>query len=165
VGDQRLEALHHQRGHGRDVGRDAHGADGRERDLEHRRRERHGRLHPLRPDEEARLAGIRYTRALVPGLRRPGEQPARAARPRLPPVPGDPRRWAHLGRSDGCRACAGRLRSRLRIRAGPRAVRQADRVVPGDPLQARRHGNRDRSRTSPRPKGGLAQGSGASVRA
>ena len=38
-----------------------------------------------------------------------------------------------------------------RVRAGARTVRQADRVVPGDPLQARRHGDRDRGRTRARP--------------
>ena len=97
------------------------------------------------------------TRALsFDGLRGAGGQPARAARRGLPPVPRDPRRRPHLGRRDGRRARAGRLRPGVRVRAGATAVRQADLVVPGDPVQARRHGDRDRGRrgsSSGRPPG------------
>ena len=46
----------------------------------------------------------------------------------LPPVHGDPRRRPHLGRGDGRRPRAGRLRPRVRLRAGAAAVRQADRA-------------------------------------
>ena len=86
----------------------------------------------------------------------PGGQPPRPPRRGLPTVPRDPRRRAHLRRGDGGGTRAGRLRPRVRVRAGARAVRQADRVVPGDPLQARRHGDGDRGRardSSTRPPG------------
>ena len=53
----------------------------------------------------------------------------------------------------------------LRVRAGARAVRQADRVVPGDPLQAGGHGDRDRGRPRARPQGRVAEGPGSAVRA
>ena len=66
------------------------------------------------------------------------------ARPGPPAVPRDPRRRPDLGRGDGRRARAGRLRPRLRLREGAPPVRQADLGVPGDPVQARRHGRRDR---------------------
>ena len=67
----------------------------------------------------------------------------------LPPVPRDPRRRADLGRRDGRRARAGRLRPRARLRARAAAVRQADRLVPGGPVPARRHGGRDRGGRAP----------------
>ena len=49
------------------------------------------------------------------------------ARRGLPAVPRDPRRRADLGRGDGRRPRAGRVRPRVPLRAGARAVRQADR--------------------------------------
>ena len=58
-------------------------------------------------------------------------QPARRARQGLPPVPRDPRRRPDLRGGDGRRAGAGRIRPRRGVRAGARAVRQADRLVPG----------------------------------
>ena len=59
----------------------------------------------------------------------------------------------------------GRLRPRARLRTRAPAVRSADLVVPGDPVQARRHGDGDRSGARARLEGGLAQGSGTRVRA
>ncbi len=56
--DQRLEALHHERGDGHHLGRHDHRANRRGRGLERRRRERNVRLHDLGADEEARLAGL-----------------------------------------------------------------------------------------------------------
>ena len=95
----------------------------------------------------------------------PEENLLGAARRGVPPVPRDPRRRPHLRRRDGRRARAGRVRPRLRVRAGARAVRQADRVVPGDPLQARGHGDRDRGRPRARAQGRVAEGPGPAVRA
>ena len=46
-----------------------------------------------------------------------------------------------------------------------RAVRQADRQVPGGAGEARRHGDRDRGGAHPRLEGGLGEGSGPAVRA
>ena len=136
----------------------------RRRDLEHHRPERDAGLRDLGADEEARLARVRHARALVQGLRRARGQPARPARQGLPPVHGDPRRRPHLGRGDGRRARAGRLRPRVRLREGARAVRPADREVPGGPVRARRHGDRDRGRTPARLPRRLAEGSGQGLR-
>ena len=83
------------------------------RDLEHHRPERHARLRDLGADEEARLAGLGHARALVPGLRGAGGNLLGPRGRGLPPVPRDPRRRADLGRRDGRRARAGRLRPRL----------------------------------------------------
>ena len=99
---------------------------------------------------------------VVPRLRRPGGEPARRARPRVPPVPRDPRRRPHLRRGDGRRPRAGRVRPRVRVREGAAAVRQADLEVPGGAVPARRHGDRDRGRPRARPPRGVAQGRRAS---
>ena len=77
----------------------------------------------------------------------------------------DPRRRPHLGRGDGRRPRAGRVRPRVRVRAGARAVRQADREVPGRAVPARRHGDGDRGRPRARLQGGVAQGRGPRLRA
>ena len=47
---------------------------------------------------------------------------------------------------------------------GARAVRQADRAVPGDAVPARRHGDRDRGRPRAGLQGGVAEGRGPAVR-
>ena len=146
VGRERLEDLHHQRGHRHHGVRDDHRAHRRGRDLEPDRPERHAGLRDLGADGEARLARLRHARALVPRLRRPRGEPARRARQGVHAVPRDPRRRPDLRRRDGRRARAGRLRPRLRLREGAPAVRQADLEVPGDPVPARRHGGRDRGR-------------------
>ena len=65
---------------------------------------------------------------------------------RLQAVPAHPRHRAHRRRGDGRRARAGRARPGDRVREGAARVRQADLEVPGDPGQARRHGDRDRGR-------------------
>ena len=133
LGDQRLEALHHQRRDRHHVGRDDHRPYRRRRDLERRGRERDSGLHDLRADEEARLAGVRHARALLRGLRRSGGEPPRRARRRLQAVPRDPGRRTDLGRGDGRRPRAGRVRPRLRVREGAGAVRKADLELPGGP--------------------------------
>ena len=49
LGPERLQAVHHQRGHGHHVGRDDHRAHRARRDLQHRGRERHPGLRALGP--------------------------------------------------------------------------------------------------------------------
>src|SRR5262249_59202058 len=66
---------------------------------------------------------------------------------------------------DGGRPRPGRLRPRVCVRTGARAVRPGDLVVPGDPFQARGHGHGDRSGSRARVQGRVAQGPGAAVRA
>ena len=94
-----------------------------------------------------------------------GREPPRRARARLRPVHGDPRRRPHLGRGDGRRARAGRVRPRLGLREGAAPVRKADRELPGDPVPARRHGDGDRGGAAARLPRGVAQGRGQAVRA
>ena len=110
VGRERLEDLHHERRYRAHLGRDDHRPDGRGRDLEHRRRERDARLRDLGAAEQDRLEGIRHPRADVHRLRGPEGNLLGRARQGLPPVPRDPRRRPHLGRGDGRRPRAGRLR-------------------------------------------------------
>ncbi len=111
---QRLEELHHQLGHRHHRVRDRHRAHRRGRGVDDHRPERDSRLRAVAAAEEARLARVGHAAADVRGLRRPGAEPARRARPRVPPVHGDPRRRPHLGRRDGRRARAGRVRPRVR---------------------------------------------------
>ena len=59
---------------------------------------------------------------------------------------GDARRRPDRDRRAGGRHRAGRARHGPRLRARARAVRPQDRGVPGDPVQARGHGDRDRRR-------------------
>ena len=158
VGGRRLEDLHHERGH-RDLRvRHHHRAHGRGRDLEPDRPERHSRLRDLCAAAQARLARVGHARALLPLVRRAGGKPSRRARTRLPSVHGDPRRRPHFGRGDGCRAGAGRIRPRHRLREGAAAVRAGDRAFPGDPVPACRHGDGDRGRATARLPRGVAQG-------
>ena len=58
VGHQRLEDLHHERGHGHLRLRDDHRGHGRRRDLEPDRPQRRARLRDLGADGEARLARV-----------------------------------------------------------------------------------------------------------
>ena len=71
----------------------------------------------------------------------PEELPARPARRRLQAVPARARHRPHRRRGDGRRAGAGRARPGARVREGAQGVRPADLEVPGDPGQARRHGD------------------------
>ena len=66
--------------------------------------------------------------------------------PRLHGRDGDARRRPHRHRRAGRRDRPGRLRRRAALRRRAPAVRQPDRRLPGDPVQARRHGDRDRRR-------------------
>ena len=101
-------------------------------------------------DAQAGLARVRHARAVVPLMRGARGEPARRARTRLRAVHGDPRRRADLGRVDGRRARAGRVRPRGGLREGAAPVRKADLALPGDSVPARRHGDRDRGRTPAR---------------
>ena len=156
LGRQRLEDLHHERRHRHHGLRDDHGRHRRRRSLEPDRPERDGRLRDLEADEEARLARVRHARALVQGLQRSRGEPARPARPGLPPVPRDPRRRAHLGRRDGRRARAGRVRPRvLRTRRSASSSasrsRSSRRCSSSSPTWRRR--SRPGARWSTRPRG------------
>ena len=59
----------------------------------------------------------------------------------------------------------GAFEQSLQYAKAAQRVRPADREVPGDPVQARRHGDRDRRGAAPRLPRCLAEGSGAAVRA
>ena len=146
VGDQRRQAVHHQRGH-RHLRRTSRSppATGDERDLEPDRRERHARLRAGRALPQDGLERVRHAAARLRGLPRARGEPARPARAGLQAVPAHPRHRAHRRRGDGRRAGAGRARRGARLREGAQGVRQADLQVPGHPGQARRHG-RPRSR-------------------
>ena len=65
LGGERREDVHHQCRDRAQLGRHDHGADGRGRDLEPRRRERRARLRDLRAASQARLEGLRHPRADV----------------------------------------------------------------------------------------------------
>ena len=55
----------------------------------------------------------------------------------------------------------GAFEQSLAVRQAAQRLRPADRQVPGDPVQARRHGDRDRRRAPPRLPRGLAEGPAA----
>ena len=134
------------------------------RDLESDRPERRARLRDLRSDAQAGLARVGHARAVLPLVRCSRGEPARRARTRFRAVHGDPRRRADLGRVDGRRARAGRVRPRGGLREGATPVRKADLALPGDSVPARRHGDRDRGRTPARLPRRVAQGRGEAVR-
>ena len=78
---------------------------------------------------------------------------------------GDARRRSHRDRRAGGRDRAGGVRRRAGLRARARAVRQPHRRVPGDPVQARRHGDRDRrGATAHLPRGLAASSRGCRTR-
>ena len=74
---------------------------------------------------------------------RPAREPDRRGRPGLQGGDGNARPLPARRRRAGRRHRAGRDRLRRRLRPGASAVRQADRRVPGHPVQARRHGVED----------------------
>ena len=127
---------------------------------------------PTRPGSAS--GGSRTSSACMP--RRPASCASRApaSRPsnllgergrRLPDVPQDPRRRPDLDRGPGGRAGPGRAGREHPVRPDPRAVRPADRLVPGSRVHGRRHGDRDRGRPVARLEGRLAQGPGPRLRA
>ena len=95
-----------------------------------------------------RWAGTRPTRArCLPGLPR---RPRGAARARAARAASSSCEILDGGRISiaamGLGLAQGAFEQSLRLRAGAQRVRPADREVPGDPVQARRHGHRDRRR-------------------
>ena len=114
---------------------------------------------------QARPARLGDRRAAVRRRPGPGRQPARRAGERLQDVPRDPRRRADQHRRAGGRARPGRARRGDPVRADARAVRPADRLVPGRRVHDRRHGDRDRGRPGARLARRLAQGPGSRLRA
>ena len=117
VGHQRRQAVHHQRRHRHLRPRLDHGRHRRgrraPRDLQPDRADRHPGLRAGRAVSQDGLERVGHAAAVVRGLPRAGGEPARPARRRLPPVPGDPRRRAHRRRRDG-RSGSPRARSTRR---------------------------------------------------
>ena len=146
VGAQRQQALHHQRRRGGDLHR--HRRHGPKRGLGqdqrlHRRGGDAGLLH--RPDGgEDGAPRQQHRRAPLRGLPHPGREPARRGGRRGSALPEDPRRRPDRDRRHGARPGPGRVRGGIGLCQGARAVRAADRLVPGDRLQDRRHGDPDR---------------------
>ena len=147
LGDRRRQAVHHQRRHRHLRRRLHHRPHRRRRDLQPDRRQRHAGLRAGRAVSQDGLERVRHAAADLQGLPRAGGAPARPARQRLQAVPAHPRHRAHRRRGDGRRARAGRPGPGDRLREGAAGLRQADLEVPGDPGQARRHGDRDRGRS------------------
>ena len=154
VGDQRVQAVHHERRH-RHLGRGGdHCRHGRWNGREDGRREISNILVPngtpgYEPGEPYRKIGLErvgHPTADVhrlPGARR---EPGRATRRRAATVPAGARHRPHRGRRDGRRPGAGRARPGARLRPRAPRVRSADLQVPDDPGQARRPLGRDRGR-------------------
>ena len=100
---------------------------------------------------------------------RPGREPDRRGRPGLQGRDGHARPLAPRRRRAGAGHRPGRDRLRRRLREGAPAVRQADRQLPGDPVQARRHGDAARPprascSTRPAPRSTAATPTSASTR-
>ena len=115
--------------------------------------ERHAGLLAGRAVPQDGLERVRHAAADLRGLHRARGEPARPARRRLQAVPAGARHRPHRRRGDGRRPRAGRAGSGAGLRQGAARVRQADLQVPGDPGQARRHGDRDRGRAAARLQG------------
>ena len=135
-------------------------AEGQGADRVHRRA-RHARLPHRQAHREDGPARLRHHRA---GAWRTSSVARRAApgrdRPRLLRHAEDPRQGAHRHRRLVGRHRPRGVRGGAPLRQGARAVRQADRRVPGDPAHAGRHGDRARRRAP----AGLARGAGCRTR-
>ncbi len=92
------------------------------------------------------IRGLAHRPADLRRRPRAGRQPARDRGRGVQGRDGHARPLAPRRRGPGPRDRAGRDRLRRRLREGAQAVRQADRRVPGDPVQARRHGDPVRGR-------------------
>ena len=99
------------------------------------------------------IGGSAATRGPCAGQRNRGRRPATALEPFRGRRPGD-RHHAAIGRGRGHRPLG--HRHRIRVRHDPRAVRTADRTIPGDQAQVRRddrhHRAGDRGRVGRRPR-------------
>ena len=137
--------------------------EGPPRHLGVRARARHAGDERGQEREQARHARQRHERGGVPGLPAAGGAAARRGGAGLHQHAAGPRRRPHRHRGALGRPRAGRLRGGAQVREGAPAVRPADRRVPGDPVEARRRGDADRSRAAahlprrlpegPRPRG------------
>ena len=143
MGDQRVQAVHHQRRHrhlrrGRDHGRHRRLEQRRRpRDLEPARAQRHPRLRAGRALPQDGLERLGHAAADVRRLPRPRGEPRRRARRRAAPVLPRARHRPDRGRGDGRRPRAGRARSGARVLQGTPGVRAADLALSDDPGQAR----------------------------
>ncbi len=170
MGHQRQQGVHHQLGH------------------RHHRRRGGGRGHRRRPRRpqgalddpgavgytwlpgpagvlQGRLVRLGHARADLRRRTGAGGQPARRARPGFRPVPAHPRRGPGRDRGAGHRPGPG-LRGRVAaLRPGAPGVRPADRRVPGDPVQDRRHGGPDPHRAAGLARRGRADAAGLGLQA
>ena len=140
LGAQRFEDLHHARQRRR-----RHGRDGGHRPR--RRSQGHLRVHRRTPDagdgggEEGRQAGDareRHERGVVRALPDSRGSAPRRGGAGLRQHDAGARRRAHRHRRARRRAGAGRVRGGAALRARTQVVRQADRRLPGDSVEARR---------------------------
>ena len=149
VGDHRHQELDHQpRRRGLLRGVRCHRSRRRPfaRDHRVRRRGRPARVQRRQAGAQARDPRLADRPADL--RRRPGAAGERDRRGQrgLQGRDGDARSLAARRRRPGARDRAGRHRLRRGLRPGAQAVRQADRLIPGDPVQARRHGDAVRRR-------------------
>ena len=103
----------------------------------------------------------RTSSSRTPG--RPRSPPARGG-PRIPCRDGDARRRPDRDRGAGGRHRPGGVRRRAQLRAGARAVRSSHRRLPGDPVEARGHGDRARRCAPAHLPRRLAQARGSAAR-
>ena len=161
VVDRRLEDVHHQRRH-RDHGvRHDHRPHGRGRGLLPDRPERHAGLRDLAAARRS-SAGVPRTPASCPSR-------ARACRPATCSASAGPGLRQFLRILDGGRISIAAMGVGLaqgcydlaaEYAQGATPVRPADRVVPGRPAEAGRHGDRDRGGATARLQGGVGEGRG-----
>ncbi len=130
----------------------------------HRRRWHRDGVRCGKPDDKLGIRGSDVVADVLEDVRLPGQRAAGRGRRRLQGRHVDARRRPHRHRVAGPRHRARRVRSGPRL--GPRAqdLRQGDQPAPGDPVQAGRHGDRDRRGAAPDPARGVAQGPEAAVR-
>ena len=139
---------------------------GEERGLEHHRPERRAGLRASRR-RCRRSAGARPTRASSPS--RGARCPRRTSSARAAQGFNQFLEILDGGRISVAAMAVGLAQGAYdlarRVREGTRAVRSADRRLPGGAVQARRHGRRDRRRQAAHVQGRLAQGPGPAIRA
>ena len=167
LGHRRRQAVHHERRPGRDLHRHRPDRDARRRvgrDQRVHRARRHARVLGRAARGQARPARLGDRRAALRRRPGPGREHARRAGERLQDVPAHPRWRPDQDRGAGGRARPGRARCADPVRPDARAVRPADRLVPGRRVHDRGHGDRDRGRARARLARRLAQGPGPRLR-
>src|SRR5436190_6201868 len=132
-----------------------------ERRLRIHRRARHAGHDGREERRQARHARERDERSPLRELPRAVLPPARRIRPRLHRHDAGPRRGPHRHRGAGRRARPGRVRSRAQLLARTALVREGDRQLPGDPVEARGRGHEDRGGAAAHVPGGVSQGAPA----